>query len=313
MGWYNKADKSVKGNDSGGYTGGPAKGVLHTTEGTSASGAIGAFKSNNSWPHFLVDYSGKVWQFVDTDKAARALRNLTGGVETNRDMAIQIEVVGFAGQPTNHPAVQMAALKELMRWIEADSGVKPIGPGRAFASAYGQNNLRFTNSQWDNFNGWCGHCHVPENTHWDPGTINIDTLLPDPGFSVPVSYYTEVPQVPFTLIRPQSGYIVVGGDGGVFTYDGAPFYGSVPGIGVVAKIVSAAWTSTGLGYWLLGEDGGVFTFGDAPYKGGFNALDAATRGNRKPIGIIAKGNGYRIVTLDSSNDGSPFDSYEFGV
>lgn len=307
---YPVADKSVHGNSAGAYTGGPYKGVLHTTEGASGPGAIAAFTTNNSWPHFMVDYVGKVWQFFDTNVAARALMNLAGGVQTNTDSAIQIEVVGFAGQPNSHPQAQMDALRALMRWIEGATGVKPVGPGRAFASAYGQTNLRFSNAQWDAFNGWCGHCHVPENDHWDPGAINLDALLPPPGSNIPASYLTEV-IVPFTLIRPQGGYMVVGGDGGVFSYDGAPFLGSLPGVPAVAKVVSAAWTLSGNGYWMLGDDGAVFSFGDATYHGGMNGNP--NLGNRKPIGIVAKGNGYKVVAFDPSNDGSPFDSYDLGV
>lgn len=312
MAWYPKANQTVKGSGSGPFLSGPFKGVLHTTEGPSGSGAIAAFKSHDSWPHFLVDYAGTVWQFIDTTQGARALQNLPGGVQTNLDSAIQIEVVGYAAKPGEHPVAQLDALKLLMRWIESTTGVKPIGPGRAFASAYGQNSLRFAPQQWDNFGGWCGHCHVPENDHWDPGAIDILQLLPVPGFTVPASYFTEATQVPFTLVRSQGGYAVVGGDGGVFNYD-SQFYGSLGGTALSKPIIAGTWTLTGNGYWLMDSDGAIFSFGDATYKGGFNALDAATRGNRKPIGIVAKGNGYRIVTLDPSNDGSPFDPYEFGV
>lgn len=310
MPFYPNADRSVHGNSAGSYTGGPYKGVLHTTEGSSGPGAIAAFQANNSWPHFLVDNAGKVWQFFDTNVAARALMNLAGGVQTNTDSAIQIEVVGFAGQPNQHPLVQLDALKALMRWIEGATGVKPKGPGRGFATGYGQNNLRFTFAQWDAFDGWCGHCHVPENDHWDPGAINLDALLPPPGFTVPASYLTEA-FVPFSLPRSQGGYIVVGGDGGVFTYDGAPFFGSLPGSGVTAQVAGAAWTPSGNGYWILGSDGAIFSYGDAGYHGGLNGSGAL--GNRKLIGLLAKGNGYKMVALDPSNDGSPFDAYEFGV
>lgn len=310
MSFYPTADRSVIGTNSGSYLGGPAKGVLHTTEGSGAAGAIAAFRSSGSWPHFLVGSDGHVYQFIDTALAARALRNLAGGVETNRDHAIQIEIVGFAGQPSNHSVPQVDALKALMRWIEATEHVVPVGPGRPFADHYGQAGIRFDNPTWDNFGGWCGHCHVPENDHWDPGAIDIAKLLPDPGFKVPASYYTEVVQVPFTVTRSQGGYIVVGGDGGVFTYD-TPFYGSLGGLKLNAPIIAAAWTPSGAGYWLLGSDGGVFTFGDAGYHGGMNG--SPDLGNRKIIGITAKGNGYLIVTLDPSGDGSPFDSYGFGV
>lgn len=310
MAWYPNADRSTVGNNAGAYTGGPYKGVLHTTEGSSAAGAIGAFKANNSWPHFLVDNTGKVWQFIDTTKAGRALQNLAGGIQTNTDSAIQIEVTGFASQPLQHPLAQMDGLKALMRWIEVNTGVKPKGPGRAFATAYGQNSLRFTFAQWDAFDGWCGHCHVPENDHWDPGAINLDALLPAPGFSVPASYFTEA-FMPFSLPRTQGGYLVVGGDGGVFTYDGAPFFGSLPGVGVTAQVAGAAWTPSGNGYWILGNDGAIFAFGDAPFHGGLNGTPHL--GNRKLIGLVAKGNGYKMIALDPNNDGSPFDSYDFGV
>lgn len=310
MALYPKANQTVKGNGSGPYTSGPYKGVLHTTEGGSASGAISAFRTNNSWPHFLVDYAGAVWQFIDTTQAARALRNLSGGVETNRDSAIQIEIVGFAGKPKDHPIAQVDALKALMRWIESTTGVKPIGPGRAFANAYGQNQLRFTPQQWDNFNGWCGHCHVPENDHWDPGAIDINLYLPTPGFTVPASYYSEAVQVPFAIARIQGGYSVVGGDGGVYSYD-TPFYGSLGGVALSSPIVAGTWTPTGAGYWLVGADGAVYSFGDATYHGGLNGSGAL--GNRKIFSILPRGNGYRIVALDPSNDGSPFDSYDLGV
>jgi hypothetical protein len=178
MAWYPNADRSVAGTNAGTYTGGPFKGVLHTTEGDSASGAISAFRSSGSWPHFLIDYTGHVWQFIDTSLAARALRNLSGGVETNRDSAIQIEIVGYASRPASHPQSQIDGLKALMRWIEQATGVRPVGPGRPFADHYGQTGIRFDGPTWDNFAGWCGHCHVPENDHWDPGAINIDILLP---------------------------------------------------------------------------------------------------------------------------------------
>lgn len=573
MAFYPGADVSIAGNSGGSYTGGPYKGLLHTTEGSSASGAIGAFKANNSWPHFLIDYAGAVWQFINTNVSARALRNLSGGVQTNRDSVIQIEIVGFAAKPNDHPQVQMDELRELMRWIEATTGVKQKGPGRPFASAYGQNHLRFSNAEWEAFDGWNGHCHAPENcvhpdtpilksdltwsragdlkvgdsligfdeypeqvgtcpgrrykesivevavptekecmrvttiygdvicttdhpwlvrpmfdggsrskvqwvktkdlkpyhkifflgqpwvtnetkmagylaglldadghysssasagswvgfgqvhgpvlddfcfqveslgykiktfergirsdkrsgiiarqpftdirimgglwesarflgsirpprllsnfnfnavvgkttshvevlniepvgmqpiislqtssktyiangmlchnSHWDPGMINIDYLLSSVT-PPPAPVFAVAPQA-VTVTRAQGGYMVVqGSDGGVFSYDGAPFFGSLPGAGVTAKVLDAAWTPTGNGYWLLGIDGAIFSFGDAPYHGGFNALPAHVKGNRVPVGIVSNNNGYLVIAYDSS-DTSPYDSYGFGT
>jgi hypothetical protein len=61
-----------------------------------------------------------------------------------------------------------------------------------------------------------------------------------------------------------SGYWVLAGDGGVFAF-GAPFYGSLPGVGLCQppKGVQMAPSATGKGYWMVAENGSVWTFGDA--------------------------------------------------
>jgi len=68
----------------------------------------------------------------------------------------------------------MNEISRLMRWIELATRFRRIS-GLAFTD---QNQVvRLTNAQWNTFTGWCGHQHVPENTHWDPGRINIGSLL----------------------------------------------------------------------------------------------------------------------------------------
>lgn len=221
MAIYPVAEQTVKGTSAGAYTGGPAKGVLHTTEGPSAAGAIAAFRSSGSWPHFLVDSVGHVWQFIDSGLAARALQNLPGGVETNRDHAIQIEIVGFAAQPNNHSPAQLDALRFLMRWIESVEGVKPVGPGRPFADHYGQSGIRFDGPTWDNFGGWCGHCHVPENDHWDPGAIDINILLPaqpqpQPQPGVKAMFSPNLVLEPIAASLEYNGGVYLAADSGAF-------------------------------------------------------------------------------------------------
>jgi hypothetical protein len=153
----------------GPHLGGPFKIVHHTTEGSTAEGAMGAFRANRSDPHFTVDGTG-IFQHIDTAEGARALRNDAGGVETNRDSAVQIELVGFAHLPKDRRA--LTNLARLCRWIENTHGVPkewPAGlplPARNGRDPGGHNR----NPQiWDSSGGHYGHSQVPENTHWDPG------------------------------------------------------------------------------------------------------------------------------------------------
>ena len=68
----------------GGYAGGhPFKIVHHTTEGSNADGAFDAYRNTNNIPHFTVD-DMTIYQHVDTDQAASALKHPSGTTETNR-------------------------------------------------------------------------------------------------------------------------------------------------------------------------------------------------------------------------------------
>jgi hypothetical protein len=153
----------------GPYTAGPAKIVHHTTEGSTASGAFSAYTANKSDPHFTVD-STTIYQHIDTALSARALRNAPGGVQTNRDSAIQIEVVGFAAKPKNKHT--LANVARLCRWIEATHGVPQIWPNGlpkvATPSGHDPGGHNRNAANWDTKGGHYGHSHVPENTHWDP-------------------------------------------------------------------------------------------------------------------------------------------------
>jgi hypothetical protein len=60
---------------------------------------------------------------------------------------------------------------------------------------------------------------------------------------------------------------MVASDGGIFTFGGAGFFGSMGGRKLSRPVVGMTPTSTGQGYWEVASDGGIFTFGDAPFEG----------------------------------------------
>lgn len=175
-------------------------GVIHTTEGTS----LPSYSGGSSAPNFtavpdIPNKKLKWYQHFDFDRSSRALVNKSGGVETNTLNVVQIELVGTC-DPTHKSSWSGAkagvnylfwpdapdwALKELavfVKWAYDNHGVKleqwPQGKWLAYPNSYGSSNgQRMTGSQWTNFYGWCGHQHVPENDHGDPGNLRMDKVL----------------------------------------------------------------------------------------------------------------------------------------
>ncbi len=122
------------------------------------------------------------------------------------------------------------------------------------------------------------------------------------GFGAATASTTTVTSaVPFsgmTADAASGGYRLTAQDGGVFSFGGAAFYGSLPGIGVrpVEPVVGIAPTSDGRGYWEVASDGGVFSFGDATFYGsmGGSHLDRPVVG----IAPTPDGKGYWEVASD---------------
>jgi len=166
--WYEGFARE-QGNSAGTYDEGPVRLVLHTTEGSSVEGAVAAYKKNNSWPHFTVDPVKKIAvQHVDTAVPARALKNLAGGVETNREHAIQVEIVGRAAETHNMPDEQIKWLAEILGPVIRNEGIRLVtvpfyGQDAGWTLASTSAKQRMSNHDWENFNGICGHQHVPEN------------------------------------------------------------------------------------------------------------------------------------------------------
>jgi hypothetical protein len=107
----------------------------------------------------------------------------------------------------------------------------------------------------------------------------LDTSTPHVGASTPVS-----------------AYWLVASDGGIFSFGGAPYYGSTGGMILNKPVVGMAATSDGGGYWLVASDGGIFSYGDAQFHGSTGSMVL----NKPVVGMAATpdGGGYWLVASD---------------
>lgn len=172
MAWYPHAQRytDIAGAGGGSFVRAPRKIVWHKTQGSSSAGAFGVYRSSYTAPHFTVD-NLTVYQHIDTNRSGYALVNAGGGVETNRDGVIQIEVVGFSGQD-NLPAVHRAAT--LAEWIMGVHGIPNTWPGGRPPREYVSHSGFRSVSTWQNEKGHFGHSQVPENHHWDPAWTDTE-------------------------------------------------------------------------------------------------------------------------------------------
>ncbi|RPF36527.1 hypothetical protein [Streptomyces sp. TLI_185] len=170
--------------------------VLHTTEGRTLPDYEGGRMAPNLTAVPDLKAQKLTWyQHFDIDVSSRALVNLPGGVETNTLNVCQAELVGTCNPVTHQkwrdagkghlywPEAPQWALRELARflaWMHEEHDVPLSGPKlwppypKSFGSRAGQ---RMSGHEWNAFNGVCGHTHVPENQHGDPGAIDFDGLI----------------------------------------------------------------------------------------------------------------------------------------
>lgn len=167
--------------------------VLHTTEGRTLPdyGGGGSAPNLTAVPDF--DKKKLIWyQHFDIDRSSRALVNLSGGVATNTLNVCQVELVGTC-DPSTHkkwgsashifwpeaPDWALAEVAAFLKWMNDQHGVPLTGPSRwlAYPSSYGATSARMSGPAWNDFSGICGHQHVPENDHGDPGSIDFPKLI----------------------------------------------------------------------------------------------------------------------------------------
>ena len=104
------------------------------------------------------------------------------------------------------------------------------------------------------------------------------------------------------------GYWLVGGDGGIFTFGSAAFYGSMGSTPLQRPVVAITPKADRHGYWLVASDGGIFAFGDSGFYGSIPGIGLAPAGspggvkqlNAPIVGMVPSvdGGGYFMVASD---------------
>jgi len=133
-------------------------------------------------------------------------------------------------------------------------------------------------------NGTCAGEGIPDDATVD--TVDV----------VRATWTTQQAPPPPVQQTANQGYVLVGSDGGIFTFGNAQFKGSLGNTPLNQPIIGIAYKPGGTGYWLVAKDGGVFTFGDADFYGstGDRRLNAPVLG----MEATPDGGGYWLFAAD---------------
>lgn len=173
-------------HDGGSMTGSDPYAVWHSYEAPYQLTALNAAKSliraGNEVQFTFHPLSGDIVQILPANRAGRGLVNKAGGVQTNRQgrVCAQIEVIAYARRPWTldlTPAGRRG-LARLVAYLR-ELGVPdrwPAGPPPAYPNGSDPRSVRV----WNGPGGHFSHSQVPENTHGDPGAIDIKQLFAAP-------------------------------------------------------------------------------------------------------------------------------------
>jgi hypothetical protein len=162
---------------TGPMTGGGNKLTLHTTESPREwiDAAIAQFGAGNGTPHLSIGWRKGfrfpvLAQFLPFDEYAKTLEHPAGTPETNRANAVQIEICDRAAESGDWDDNWYKALANVVTLTQHRIDIPSKCP-RSFPG------VRYSGAGWVKAAGIVGHCHVPNNSHWDPGKFKRNKLL----------------------------------------------------------------------------------------------------------------------------------------
>ena len=149
-----------------------AKFVIHTTE-------TKGLPSYPYPPHVTVNPNepDTIWHHVTGDKGAYALKSAPQSPNYEAGAVYQSEHIAYAADTPEQGDTFYESIARECVWFNRNKGVPlefvPVWEG---GDAYGEWSGRMSAAEFAEFSGICGHQHVNDNSHWDPGRLDIPRL-----------------------------------------------------------------------------------------------------------------------------------------
>lgn len=137
---------------------------------------------------------------------------------------------------------------------------------------------------------------APASCVAEPGTLGVNIAMGDFSSNTPAEIdYAPDGTDQYAATVP-GGYWLLAGDGGVFSFGDAQFYGSTGGLVLNAPVVGMSAMPSGNGYRFVASDGGVFNYGSAVFYGSRGGQPL----NKPVVGMTSTptGIGYWLVASD---------------
>ena len=161
--------------------------LLHTTE----TGGWPGYRGGATAPTATYHPGLHQWrQHFPLNMSARALRDPSGTVvRENRDNVVQVEIIcscdaAFArryGYPhvTQLDGQALDDIGEFAAFLHREWGLPLVKAPvwLPYPKSYGDSPARMSGSEYDRFQGICGHMHASGNSHGDPGALDVDHVL----------------------------------------------------------------------------------------------------------------------------------------